>query len=388
VLHTIETTGPGGAETVFRELAARLDHRRFRAVVAVTGTGWLYDDLCAHGLQPRLLGGRGRAFSVDYLHSLVRVIRRERVDLVQSHLFGSSVYCALAGLLTRRPVIATLHGTVDVDRADRWLAAKLAAIKVGVARVVCVSDALERDILAATSLPPRQCMRIYNGIDMARYAHGAGTRLRRELGLDDDTILVVSVGNIRPAKGYEHLLAAAAMLRDRLPGRFHFAIAGQPDRAGLQEQLQAEHRRLGLEGVVSFLGYRADTLELLRGADLYALSSTTEGFPLAPLEAMAVGLPVVATRSGGPEELIRDGQTGLLVPPGQPLALADAIARLADDRRLRRDLAAAAREMVCERFSIESMVARYAELYETTLNGVRQRRWSRPSSARAARGRS
>lgn len=367
VLHTIDTTGPGGAETVFRELALGLDPDKYRSFVAVAGEGWLHDDLRRHGLKPYLVPGQDRSFSLSYLWALVRLIRRHDIHVVQSHLFGSNVYCSLAGLLTRTPVVSTFHGVVDVNAQDPRLRLKFRLINAGSRHVVFVSDFLRHQMLDVAPLNPSKCVRIYNGIDLRRYRGPVSQDLRVQLGLDVDAVLVGALGNIRRSKGYDVLLQAAARLNEREPGRYHVVIGGQPDRGGLYDALLEQRRSLGLEDHVHFLGHLEDAAGFLQQLDVFVLSSTSEGLSIATLEAMAASVPVVCTRSGGPEEIVTDGVTGLLVSPGDPRELAEALARTADDPTGREHRARQARELVEAEFSLAAMVGEYSRLYASSL---------------------
>lgn len=372
VLHTIDTTGPGGAERVFRELAVRADPARFRPHVAVNGPGWLHDDLLRHGLTPLRLPAKGETGRLGYLRALVALVRRLDIQVVQAHLLGAALYGSLTTLLTGVPVVATLHGTVDLGPAtDRLATLKCHLVGRGARRIVFVSDYLRRHFARTTPLAGRNCLRIYNGIDLARYRRADGGHLRRELGLGPGDTLVGAVGNIRPAKGYDVLLRAAARLRGHGP-RFKFVIAGDGGRGGLLDELLALRRQLGLEQDVVFLGYRDDTAALLSQLDLYVLASTSEGLSIATLEAMACAVPVVCTRSGGPEELVRHGETGLLVPPGDPEALAEALLRLAGHPAQARRLADAGQRFAHANFDVRHMVDAYGALYETLAAGRRR----------------
>lgn len=360
ILHVIDTTGPGGAETVFIELADRLRTHGYRSEVVVRGSGWVLDQLRARGLQPVVLDAQG-AFNWRYLRGLTRLIRERRVDIVQSHLLGSNVYCAAAGLLTRRPTIATFHGMVDVAPQERWRWAKFQLMNAGVSDFVAVSGRLRDAIRAEGLLDPTKASVIYNGVDMQRYALSSRRDLRASLGLPDDALLIGSLGNVRPAKAYDVLIRAARNIIDRHP-QAHFVIAGHV-KASLMRELEPLMAELDVAGHVHFLGFRDDSADFLAQLDLFLLSSTSEGFSIATIEAMATGLPVVVTRCGGPEEIVTDGVTGLMVPPGNSGALADGVLALQADVARRTALAAAGRTHAQEQFSMERMLEGYMALY-------------------------
>jgi len=361
VLHVIDTTGPGGAETIFIELADRLRARGYRSIVLIRGPGWVYNELLRRGLTPLVVEAKGK-FNWRFLRELVRIVRRERIDVIQSHLLGSNVYCALAGLLTRRPVIATFHGMVDVNPNERLRQLKFQLMNWGVRRFVAVSNNLSAAIRAEGLLNPAKTEVIYNGIDLARYGHRpAQSALRQSLGLRDDAVLIGSLGNVRPAKGYDVLVKAVRPVVESYPN-VHFVIAGDI-KASLMSELE---RLMASEGVaehIHFLGYSDNSAEFLAQVDLFLLSSISEGFSISTIEALATGLPAVVTRCGGPEEIVTEDIDGLMVPPGDPAALAEGLKTLLGDRPRAQRLADAGRASVGERFGMEAMLSKYIALY-------------------------
>ena len=342
-------------------LAQQLPASRYRNLVALPATGWLYDRLLSLGFSPFLVGGR-KGFDFAYLRELVRIIREYRVDIVQSHLFGSNLYCCLAGMLARVPVVCTFHGGVDVGQRSigRWI--KLRIIGRLAARVVSVSHALEVELLRLGGLTPRKCTVIHNGIDPVRYASRRDNTLRRQLGLVDGDVLIGAVGNIRPAKDYVTLLHAAARLVSLSP-RYRIAIAGE-GRNALSEKLLALRQKLGLENVVHFVGFQADVAGYLNNLDLFVLSSSSEGFSISTIEAMACLLPVVATRSGGPEEIIDHGVNGMLVLVGDSVQFAEHLHSLVCDSVRAGELAIAARATILNRYGQARMLSLYEAIYD------------------------
>jgi glycosyltransferase involved in cell wall biosynthesis len=359
VMSVIDTGGPGGAETVFLHAATRLDPARFRSVAVVSREGWLAERVRENGLEPLVVSASG-SFHVGYLRTLMRIARKQKVDVVAAHLYGSAVYCSLAGILAGIPVISILHGQSDVPRAARLSGAKAALVRRGSRKVVFVSDALREDLGTRLRFPTSRSVVIPNGVDTVRFQPGRDRTVRGEIGISDDTILVGAVGNIRRPKAYEVLLQAAHELTAR-SDRFHFAIAGEIGGTLGAELLQLR-QRLGLERRVTFLGLRSDVVTVLRNLDIFALSSRTEGFSIACIEAMACGVPVVATRSGGPEQILENERSGLLVPVDNPAALAAAIERLASTPALADSLRNAASARVQEHFSLQTMLSRYETL--------------------------
>lgn len=365
VLHLIDMAGPGGAETILFTLATGLDRERWRPVVAVSEPGWLSRALQPEGIDPLFVAPR-RAFDLPYLRALLGIARRHGVELIHAHLLGPSVYGSLAGRLSGVPVVCTFHGQADVAPDESYRAAKFGIINRRKNRVVFVSEPLRRSVLGENRLDPARTRVIHNGIDARTFRPGADTELRRELGVLPGQVLVGAVGNLREAKAYPDLLHAAALLRRRSDA-YRFVIVGD-DRGPMYRDLLALRDRLGLRGCVHFAGFRDDVPRVMNNLDLYVISSHAEGFSLSTVQALASGVPTVATRCGGPEEIVEDGVSGVLVPARDPAALAGAIHDLARDPERRARLARAGRARVEARFSTEAMVGSYQAVYEDALD--------------------
>lgn len=361
ILHVIDTTGPGGAETMFIELADRMRQQGYRSVVIIRGPGWVYDELGRRGLDPIILPAKG-SFNLSLLWDFVRVIHRQRVDVIQSHLLGSNVYCALAGLLTRIPVIATFHGMVDVSPNEHLSSLKYMALNLGIRRFVTVSRRLQDAISREGMLNSAKNTVIYNGIDLSLYSKNKKDTLKSSLRLNPDVVLAGALGNVRPAKAYDILIQAVKIVVRYHPN-VHFVIAGHIKQS-LMDKLQVLIKATGTESNVHFLGYVEDSASFLAQLDIFVLSSTSEGFSISTIEAMASGLPVVVTRCGGPEEIVTHGQDGWMVVPGDPEALANGLIYLLDDTEFANTLAKEAKASVGKRFSLDTMIAQYGQLYE------------------------
>jgi len=374
-LHLIDTTGPGGAETVFVQLADLMRGRGYKSVVVIRGPGWVKDELERRGITPLMLDAKG-SFNIGFLLSLRAIIKRERVNLIHSHLLGSNIYAALAGLITRVPVIATYHGMVDVSPNERFKKIKHLAMKWGIDRYVTVSQRLMDNVLQQGLLNPKKTSVIYNGVDTDKYQrtesakadnnvkHGAtanSTAIKTQLGLPQDAILIGSLGNIRKAKAYDVLIKSAAKV---LPARtdVHFVIAGDP-KEPLMTELKTLINQLGIADHIHFLGFQQDCAAVLAQMDLFVLSSSSEGFSISTIEAMATGLPALVTRCGGPEEIITHGQTGYLVEVNNPQALADGLVDLLGHPALQQQLASAGQQHARDTFGINTMLKGYDELY-------------------------
>lgn len=367
ILHLIETVGPGGAETVFIQLATRGPDDHVRNLAALRGPGWVADRLRAGGSVPLRLSisETHSALDLGLYRCIVRLILELDVDLVHSHSLGISVYACLAGLRTRTPVVCTLHGEVDLGRSTRQRRIKLGLLRWGASKIVLVSNHLRDKLLVESRIPADRTAVVYNGVDCDRYAGGRDRTFRAELGIGDDSLLFGAIGNVRPPKAYGNLLHAAAIAAAINPN-LRFAVVGEGTGTLLDELLRLR-AELGLQDTVHFAGFRQDVTIPLRNFDVYVMSSRSEGFPIAPIQAMAAGLPVIATRCGGPEEIITDGVDGLLVPRDDPAALAAAMLRVAADETLRRNLGNAARASARNKFSLTKMLESYDQIYREAL---------------------
>ncbi len=364
LLHIIDTTGPGGAETVFIDLVSHLPEQDYRSIVVIRGKGWVYEELNRRNIKPIILDAKG-SFNWRYLKKLVGLIRREKVDLIQSHLLGSNIYSALAGLLSGRPVVATFHGAVDVSEQERLLSLKFAVINAGASAIVAVSESLRDNIVSRTTLQVKKTRVIYNGIDTADFQRPGKNVLRERFSWANDAVIIGCLGNVRPAKAYDVLLRAAAFVKNA-NNHFRFVIAGDY-KGKLYQRLLKLRAELELDDEVCFLGFIDDPADFLSNIDLFVLSSSSEGFSIATIQAMAAGLPVIATRSGGPQEIITDEKNGCLVDPGNPQQLADAIVKLASNSTLSRQLASAGQRHATDTFDVKSMVRSYEKVYNDLL---------------------
>jgi len=299
-----------------------------------------------------------------YRH-LLRLFRAARPALVHAHSSKAGFLARRAASCLGTPALYTPHVfafQMPGPALRRRLFARLERLAARWCRfVICVSEAERQAALAWRVCPPEQLVVIRNGIDAERYcADLPGRAYRVALEVEPDDELLVAVGELRAQKNYPALLQAVAALRGRR-SRLRCLIAGEgPERAALQTIIARE----GLADCVRLLGDRDDVPALLSAADLFVMTSLYEGCPYSLLEAMAVGVPVVAVRAAGVDEIVGP-ETGRLAEPSElPQALAAALdAPEESAARARR-----AREMVAERFRLEDMLAQTAALYDRCLS--------------------
>lgn len=317
--------GPGGAERLLVEQAgARADDVEVEAAYLLPRKQHLVPDLERAGVRTHCLGVRTEA-DPRWLVRLSRLLRRGRFDVVHVH---SPVSAALTRVLVR--VAHRRVAVVDTEH-NRWpshhrLTRLLNRITFPLNDAAL---AVSEEVVASMPAGPRRVTRVLtHGIDPDDVRARAGDRgaTRRELGLAPDDVVCVTIANLRAQKRYPDLLAAARVVVDRNP-RVRFVTAGQ---GPLADEIRSRRDALGLGDRFALLGYRADAPRLVAAADLFVLASAHEGLPVAVMEAFALGVPVVATAVGGVAEAVTDGVSGLLVPPGDPDALAAAVLRAAD----------------------------------------------------------
>lgn len=359
VLHLSWSLLTGGLERVVLDLARLGPELGLRPVVAALERAGPWADLVRQRGAPFYLLGKRPGLDPRMLPALMGLLRRERVDVIHAHNQAAAFYGGLAGLFCRRPMIVTRHGASFGRDASHLRLGRLAARLAQ--RVVCVGEEARQVARRVDRVPEARLRLIYNGVDTALYRPDPVARAaaRSELGLALTEPVLISVGRLSAEKDHHTLLTALALLGQRgTPPRL-LVVGGGPERQAL-ERAAAE---LGLGAAVLWLGERQDVPRLLAACDAFALSSLSEGVSIAVLEAMAAGLPVAATMVGGNPELVEQGRGGLLVPPGDPAALAAALGRLLEDPARARAMGQAARARVEERFSLIATARAYVGLY-------------------------
>jgi len=376
VLHLSSSSGPGGAETVVASVAAGLDPSRYRSVVCLFRDGWLRQRCEELGLETHVIPIRGM-LDLGWLRRFSRLLRGCGVELIHTHEFGANTYGTLAGRLARVPVIATVHGRSYYSECGRRRLAYRAVSRV--ALMIAVSEDLRRFVVEQTGVSARRIRVIHNGINPAGpVSEETRACLRAELEIRDGERVVLAVGNLYGVKGHRYLLEAAPSIFAECPSTV-FLIAG---RGECETALREQARSLGLDTRVRFLGFRRDVPALLAISDVFVQPSLSEGLSIAILEAMAAARPVVTTRVGGNPELVKDGETGMLVEPADAPRLAAALTKILKDRTEAGRLGDNALELVRRRFTTGVMVREYEAIYAAALSSSMQ---AGPGSAVADR---
>lgn len=370
VLILTPSAAPGGAERAFVSVARRLHLYGWEPHAISLEDGPAVDDLRRVGCAVEIIRPHRARNLPSTIAAVLRIARRARgVDLVLSNQSKGHVYGGVAARLARRPAVFWQQVIPTKERFD-GLAAHVPA------RVVMCSS--EDAVAAQLRLAPRSRVRkVHLGIELDDVVSqaGEGGKIRAQLGWTQHKVVGI-VGRLEEWKGQRDFIAAAAAVSGTRPDVRFLVVGGSvlSHQTGAYERgLHEQVHKLGIEGNVRFVGHQEDIYPWYDALDVAVNATYGEPFGLVLIEAMALGVPLVATAAGGPLEIIEDGVSGLLVPVGDPSALAGAIMRILDDEALATSLSDAARERA-RHFSAERMTERVVDVLETVTN-------QRPSSS-------
>ncbi len=365
ICHVLHSLHVGGAEVLAAQLARKFS-ADFRVVFAcLDDLGSLGETLRREGFAVHVLG-RKEGLDWRCARRLAAILRQERVDVIHAHQYTPFFY-ALLGRWGRRslPILFTEHGRhyPDRRRLKRVIANRL--LLRGHDRVIGVGEAVRQALIANEGLPGNRVGVIYNGIDPARFQDGGHDRpaVRRELGLAADDLMILQVARLDYLKDHATAVRTLERVVGVVPQARLVLVGDGPEREAI-ERLIAER---GLNDHVRLLGTRGDVARLTAAADVFLLTSISEGIPLTLIEAMAAALPVVATRVGGVPEVVQESETGLLAAAGDDGTLARHILQLAAQPALGQAMGRLGRERGREMFSESTMIASYDRLYREML---------------------
>jgi glycosyltransferase involved in cell wall biosynthesis len=352
----------GGGERAALGLAAHLPADRWDVTLVTTreSTGAPLEAVRDAGVRVVDLG-RSSRWDVHAVPRLVRTLRERRTRILHAHMFGANVWGATVGRAARVPVVIAHEQTWSYEGQPLRKVADAAIGRLANAFIAVSTADAER--MHRIERVPRDRIRMIPNAWIPRPGESADADVRSEVGLSAATPVVGTVAVLRPQKRLDILFEAFGRVRAAMP-EARLVIAGD---ARWRPQLQERATALGIDDAVHWLGMRNDVDAVLRSFDVFAMSSDFEGTPLAALEAMAAGVPVVATDVGGLPDIVDPGRTGLLVPRRDPGALAEAIVGLLRDPAGRQAMGAAAAEHA-QAFSVERHAERVAELYEELLS--------------------
>lgn len=355
ILHTEASPGWGGQEVRILSEAQWLAARGWNVRLCCQPGSAIGRHAEEYGVHVARLRMR-RPTDLGALVTLCRLIRRERVGLVHTHSSIDAWLGGLAGRLTRVPVVRSRH--VSIPPRSGWNP----VYSLFADRVLTSGQAVRRMLIRA-GISPEKIVSVPAGVDLESFHPGVGSdRVRREFDLSSPVL--GSVAMFRGSKGHLDLLEAFILVRKRFPSA-RLLLVGD---GGRRPSVEAAAREKDLKDAVIFTGFRRDVPQLIAAMDGFVLASTrTEGVPQSLLQAMAMAVPVVATRTGGIPEVVEDRVTGLLAKAGNPSALARAIEELLDDPQAARERAERARQIVIRSYSREAAMERLEAVYRSLL---------------------
>ncbi|MCG2677703.1 glycosyltransferase family 4 protein [bacterium] len=358
ILHTESAKRWGGQERRTFAEAVEFKKRGYRVILAVQPESALGKQAKEVGIEVREIGMENREILRAFFR-LFSLMRRERVDIVNTHSPKDSWIASFAARLACRPIILrTRHISVPISNHLLNIVYKLPH------KIITCGEKIRERMIEVNRFPKEKVISIPTGVDVERFnPERVKENIREELGIDQDAPLVGSISIIRTEKGYPYFLEAAQEILKVKP-ETRFLIVGHEPKG---DTLAQEVRRRGLEDKVIMPGSREDVPEILASLDVFVLSSLREGVPQGVAQALAMERPVVATDVGGVPELVKDNETGLLVPPADSRALAKAILELLKDRKKAKRLGRNGRRLVKERFSQKVMIAKIENIYQELL---------------------
>jgi glycosyltransferase involved in cell wall biosynthesis len=372
ILFVIDGLEFGGGERTFLQLIEGLPSDFYEIRVATNPEGEFCKVLTEmeRVVVPLDLGNR---INFHNIRNLSEIIREKKIDIVHSQGARADFFARMAArkLKPKIKVINTVAMPVmgydvgvlrkGIYRFFDWFSERYTD------RFIVVSEALKETLITHYRISPYKAIKIYNGIELSEYhPDDSGEhfkRIRKELNIGEDTPVIGAVGRMVWQKGFEYLVESIPEIIQACPSSKILIVGDGP----LREKLETFSKERRIKDNVIFAGFRSDIKEILSAVDIFAVPSLLEGFPMVTLEAMAMAKPIIATGIDGITEQITDGVDGILVPPKDPSALAEAVIRVLNDKERARNMGSSARKKVEEEFSVEKMVAKTEDVYMSLL---------------------
>jgi glycosyltransferase involved in cell wall biosynthesis len=381
ILRIIARLNIGGPAIHTILLTARFNNEKYCSKLVKGVEGYREGDMQSfaieNGVEPIVIPELQREINVIKdsvaLWKLYRLMRREKPDIVHTHTAKAGMLGRTAAWLAGVPVILhTFHGHIlrgYFGRTKTLIFLQIEKIMAMLStKIITISESLKKELVELGVAPEDKIEVIPIGLDLAQFVkHNNRGEFKRSLGLSKDCLIVGTVGRLVPIKGQRYFLEAANKICGDMNGNgdVKFVIVGDGE---LRDELEARARELGLEGKVYFTGFRTDLTDIYADFDIMVLPSLNEGTPVALIEAMSSGKPVVATTVGGIIDLVEDGVTGLLVESESERELREGILALLSDKAKRTMLGRKGREAVYPAYDIETLVARMSDVYASSLS--------------------
>ncbi|MBC2695469.1 MAG: glycosyltransferase [Desulfobacteraceae bacterium] len=365
VAHFIDTMNLGGAEVLVAEICSHLKEHQLKAEVLHFGNTWLTKKCTQLGISSIQIPRHKYYKSIKTIPLFAfffrKLLKERKIDILHSHLVDSISGACFASFLNHTPHIGTLHDTHTIEEKKSKIRLLQIAAVLGT-RLITVSSNMQHFLEATAKFPMGTFQTIPNGVDLEKFFGPKKAHLRTQLRLKTDDIVLICVGRLAKIKGHELLIEAFGKIKSHYPVKL-LIVGDGPDRENI-EKLIAEKRR---QDDIELLGLRNDIPDLLNLSDCFVLSSHSEGLSCSIIEAMAAGLPVVATDVGGNRELVCDGLSGYLVPPNDPMAFAEKLRILIEDKAGRKQFGHVSLKIAQEKYSIDTMITCYVEIYRAMI---------------------
>jgi len=368
ILYLITGFKTGGAEMILYNLVKSLDKRKFEPIVVsiipIAEIGQKIQDL---GIKILSLNVRFK-YNPFIFFRLISILKKEKPQILHAHLFHAIFLGRITGRICNVPIIIS---SIHSKYIGGFLRNRLLQITDGLDDVVTiVSQRAAETIIKLKIVSANKLLVIHNGIDLNKFilqSKETKDKVKKELNVKEDTKILISVGRLCEAKGYPYLIEAIKTLKENMDIKLLILGEGEDKR-----KLETQIRGFNLEKNIFLLGRKENVSNYLNASDIFILASLWEGLPIALLEAMACGLPVVATNVGGIPEVIKDGLSGFLVDSKNSIMLAEKIEYLLNlNIESRKEMGTEGRKIVEEKFSLEKMTENYENLYEELLDKIK-----------------
>ena len=362
--------GLGGSERNITQLLVGIDKDKFEICIACFGSGKLSEFMKEQGFSIVDLKKAG-IYTLSGLRNLAflkKIVNENKISLIVTYHESSDFYGLALSIICNIPVISSRRDMGFKTKLHHRIAYKFVGRFFDA--VIAVSEAVKKEVIKRHWFPEEKIFTVYNAINAVDYGNAHdGIALKRKLGIQSESFVVGMVANIRKIKGYLYFLDAARIIL-RYNRNVQFVMIGYDAIKSdfTTERLERYGKEIGISENLHFLGGKLEIPDLISIFDVAVLASLSEGFSNVILEYMASSKPVVATGVGGNPEIVVHGQTGLLVPPADSVALADAILSIWEDKEAASRFGIAGRKRVEERFSLGVMLRNYENLFEQVIN--------------------
>jgi glycosyltransferase involved in cell wall biosynthesis len=355
-----------GAENVVLELASSSGGYDYESIIGIIhDTRDPYPELAIEAKkreQPYVVFPADKRVDLTCIKNIRNYIHEHDIDLIHTHGYRENIYTLLS--CSGKKICATNHLWKKTSITLRLYALIDSMAMAKIDKIIAVSKPIMEEMTRSPFIRKDKISMISNGIDIKKFKSNTTSALKSELHISDDTLLLTTVSSLTPEKGHRYLLEALAGSKPSFSGTHTLIVGDGPERKSLERQVA----RQGLTKLVTLVGRRSDIDNIHAATDIYILPSLNEGLPMSLLEAMASGKPCIATDVGDVSKCIKNNLTGILVEPGAPSAIQDAIQTLIADPILRKTLGEAASTLISSSFSTDVMTGNYCDLYGNLLD--------------------